>query len=84
MAYLYSKNLDMSIMLNLLFKSNVSYLITSIFLSVLGTGLYNYKDDTLETLSKNGNGNYFVVNDIEDVQENIYNKLVSNVCNELL
>ena len=52
---------------------------TGVFLSVIGTGLSNFKDDKLETLSKNGNGNYFVVNDIEDVQENIYNKYASLV-----
>ena len=52
---------------------------TGVFLSVIGTGLSNYKDDKLEILAKNGNGNYFVVNDIEDVQENIYNKYASLV-----
>lgn len=50
-----------------------------IFLSVLGTGLYNYKDDTLETLSKNGNGNYFTIDCIEDIKENIYDKYNSLV-----
>lgn len=52
---------------------------TGVFLSVLGTGLGNYKDSKLEVLAKNGNGNYFVVNGIEDVQENIYNKYASLV-----
>lgn len=57
-----------------------------IFLSVLGTGLYNYKDDTLETLSKNGNGNYCTIDSIEDVKENIfekYNSLVFTIAKDV-
>lgn len=50
-----------------------------IFLSVLGTGLYNYKDDVLETLSKNGNGNYCTIDCLEDVKENIFDKYNSLV-----
>ena len=50
---------------------------TGMFLSVIGTGLYNYKDDKLEVLSKHGNGTYCVVNDLEDVKESINNKYVS-------
>lgn len=46
---------------------------TGIFLSVMGTGLYNYKDDNLEVLSKYGNGTYCVCNDVEDVEESILN-----------
>ena len=42
---------------------------SNLFLSVIGTGLYNYKDDKLETLSKHGNGTYCVVNALEDVDE---------------
>lgn len=41
------------------------------FLSVLGVGLSNYKDVTMETLAKNGNGNYSVINDEDDVYESI-------------
>ena len=37
---------------------------SGLFLSVVGTGLYNYKDDKLETLSKHGNGTYCVVNSL--------------------
>ncbi|MBR4341654.1 MAG: von Willebrand factor type A domain-containing protein [Lachnospiraceae bacterium] len=50
---------------------------TGMFLSVIGTGLYNYKDDKLEILSKYGNGTYCVVNDLEDVKESINKKYVS-------
>jgi Ca-activated chloride channel family protein len=52
---------------------------TGAYLSCIGTGLYNLRDDKLEALAKNGNGNYFVVNDIADVKEILcrkYNSLV--------
>ena len=42
---------------------------SNLFLSVIGTGLYNYKDDNLEVLSKHGNGTYCEVNSLEDVDE---------------
>ena len=44
---------------------------SNLFLSVIGTGLYNYKDENLEVLSKHGNGTYCVVNSLEDVDESI-------------
>ena len=50
---------------------------SSLFLSVIGTGLYNYKDDKLETLSKHGNGTYCVVNSLPDVDEFINKRYVS-------
>ena len=50
---------------------------TGMFLSVIGTGLYNYKDDKLEVLSKHGNGTYCVVNELEDVDESINKRYVS-------
>lgn len=43
----------------------------NLFLSVIGTGLYNYQDEKLEVLSKHGNGTYCVVNSLEDVEESI-------------
>ncbi len=42
---------------------------SGLFLSVIGTGLYNYKDDNLEVLSKHGNGTYCVVNTLDDVED---------------
>ena len=50
---------------------------TGLFLSVVGTGLYNYKDDKLETLSKHGNGTYCVVNSLPDVDEFINKRYIS-------
>ena len=48
-----------------------------LFLSVIGTGLWNYKDDKLETLSKHGNGTYCVVNNLFDVNESVNKRYVS-------
>ena len=50
-----------------------------LFLSVIGTGLYNYKDDKLETLSKHGNGVYRVVNNLTDVKKSIDEEYASLV-----
>lgn len=44
------------------------------YLSVVGTWTYNTNDELMETLAKNWNGNYCVVNCLEDAEENIYNK----------
>ena len=41
------------------------------YFSAIGTGIYNLKDDKLEALAKNGNGNYFVVNSQEDVERSL-------------
>ena len=44
------------------------------YLSVIGTWTYNTNDELMETLAKNGNWNYYIVNNLEDVEENVYNK----------
>ncbi len=51
--------------------------ISNLFLSVIGTGLYNYKDDKLEVLAKHGNGTYCVVNDLEDVEVSINKRYIA-------
>ena len=51
----------------------------NLFLSVIGTGLYNYKDDKLEVLSKHGNGVYRTVNSLTDVQKSIDGEYASLV-----
>jgi len=43
----------------------------NLFLSVIGTGLWNYQDEKLEVLAKHGNGTYCVVNDLDDVDESV-------------
>ena len=50
---------------------------SGVLLSVIGTGLFNIQDDKLETLSKNGNGNYCVVNSLADIQFNILDNFES-------
>ena len=51
----------------------------NLFLSVIGTGLMNYKDNKLETLSKHGNGVYRVVNNLNDVKKSIRDEYASLV-----
>ena len=50
-----------------------------LFLSVIGTGLYNYKDDKLEALCKHGNGVYRTVNALSDVKKSIDEEYASLV-----
>jgi len=50
---------------------------SNLFLSVIGTGLYNYKDDNLEVLSKHGNGTYCVVNNLDDVDECVNRRFIA-------
>ena len=51
----------------------------NLFLSVIGTGLWNYKDDKLEVLSKHGNGVYRTVNSLTDVNKSINEEYASLV-----
>jgi Ca-activated chloride channel family protein len=50
---------------------------SGVLLSVIGTGLFNLQDDKLETLSKNGNGNYCTVDSFEDIKFNILDNFES-------
>ena len=51
----------------------------NLFLSVIGTGLFNYKDDKLEVLCKHGNGVYRTVNSLTDVKKSIDEEYASLV-----
>ncbi|BBM88217.1 YfbK domain-containing protein [Candidatus Uabimicrobium amorphum] len=42
---------------------------SGVFLTVLGFGMGNYKDETLETLADKGNGNYAYIDKIEEAQK---------------
>lgn len=42
---------------------------TGVFLSVLGFGMGNYKDSTLEKLANKGNGNYAYIDDIAEARK---------------
>ena len=50
---------------------------SGLFLSVIGTGLWNYQDEKLEVLSRHGNGTYCVVNDLKDVEESIDRRYIA-------
>ena len=47
---------------------------SNVFLSVIGMGVGNFKDDKLEILAKNGNGYYCVINEEFGIRENILNR----------
>ncbi len=49
------------------------------YFSAIGTGITNLQDDKLETLAKNGNGNYFVVNTQEDIEKCVVDRYESLV-----
>lgn len=58
----------------------------NLFLSVIGTGLWNYKDDKLEVLCKHGNGVYRTVNSLTDVKKSIdeeYPSLVNIIAKDV-
>ncbi len=42
---------------------------SGVFLSVLGFGMGNYKDDRVQTLANKGNGNYAYINDLFEAQK---------------
>ena len=42
---------------------------SGVFLSVLGFGMGNYKDDSLELLAKHGNGNYAYIDDLGEARK---------------
>ena len=59
---------------------------TNVFLSVIGMGIWNYKDDKLETLAKNGNGNYCAINDSWELEEVVlkrYNAIIHTIAKDV-
>ena len=52
---------------------------TGIYLSIVGYGQGNFKDNKMEALAMNGNGNYTFVANPEDILDNLWDKLVSNL-----
>jgi len=50
-----------------------------VYLSVLGFGTGNLKDDTMETLSANGNGNYLYIHSVADAQKGLVDELGSSL-----
>ena len=52
---------------------------SGIYLSVLGFGTGNIRDDIMETLSKNGNGNYSYINNLSTAKKVLVEELASNL-----
>ena len=52
---------------------------TGIYLSIVGYGYNNFKDDKMEALAQNGNGNYTFVANPEDILDELHEKLVSKL-----
>ncbi|MDD3534636.1 MAG: VWA domain-containing protein [Candidatus Cloacimonetes bacterium] len=47
----------------------------NVFLTVLGFGMGNYKDNRLETLSNKGNGNYAYIDNIKEAKKVLVNEM---------
>jgi Ca-activated chloride channel family protein len=52
---------------------------SNIFLSVLGYGMGNYKDNRLETLADKGNGNYAYINTLADARKVLVENLTGTI-----
>lgn len=52
---------------------------SGVYLSILGFGTGNIRDDLMETLSKDGNGNYAYISSKEDAQKVLVEELASNL-----
>lgn len=52
---------------------------TGVYLSVLGFGLGNYKDNKMETLADNGNGNYHYIDCVEEGKKVLVDDLMSTL-----
>ena len=52
---------------------------TGIYLSIVGYGRENFKDNKMETLARNGNGNYTFIANPGDILEQLWKKLISNL-----
>lgn len=52
---------------------------SGVYLSILGFGTGNIRDDIMETLSKNGNGNYSYINSVNTAKKVLVGELGSNM-----
>jgi len=50
-----------------------------VYLSILGFGTGNIRDDIMETLSKDGNGNYAYINDVKTAEKVLVEEMGSNL-----
>ena len=52
---------------------------TGVYLSVLGFGTGNYKDNKMETLADNGNGSYHYIDGIDEAKRVFKDKITQNI-----
>jgi Ca-activated chloride channel family protein len=52
---------------------------SGVYLSILGFGMGNIRDDLMETLSRDGNGNYSYINSLHSAQKVLVDELASNL-----
>ncbi len=52
---------------------------TGVFLSVLGFGMGNYKDNKLELLANSGNGNYAYIDDYDEAQKVLVDRMAGTL-----
>jgi Ca-activated chloride channel family protein len=52
---------------------------SGVFLSVLGFGMGNYKDDTLESLAQRGNGNYAYVDNMSEARKVLVEQMMGTL-----
>lgn len=50
-----------------------------VYMSILGFGTGNIRDDIMETLSKEGNGNYSYIYDLDDAEKVLVEELAANL-----
>ena len=50
-----------------------------VYMSILGFGTGNIRDDIMETLSKEGNGNYAYINDLHNAKKVLVDELAANL-----
>ena len=53
---------------------------SGVFLSVLGFGMGNYKDDTLEMLADKGNGNYAYIDTLQEAKKVLVEQMAGTLC----
>ncbi|HEX4923212.1 MAG TPA: VWA domain-containing protein [Bdellovibrionales bacterium] len=52
---------------------------SGVYITVLGFGMGNYKDSLMETISKDGNGNYFYIDTVREAEKVLVNQLSSTL-----
>lgn len=52
---------------------------SGVYLSILGFGTGNIRDDIMETLSKDGNGNYAYINDVSSAEKVLVEEMGTNL-----